>query len=157
MKLRPPLRELYIADSRDDSQPSSVDSAHQTHMSPHELEQRIQRLRESSETAAIELLFAELTVGITNCQLARKLESINMDASESLMRAEMALRLTEKYVWKFKMKHPEFDQMIALAERLRFELDSFRPTEKADEKQEREARKRRHEAYATLSVMQDFT
>jgi len=27
------------------------------------------------------------------------------------------------------MKHPEFDQMVALAERLRLELDSLRPQE----------------------------
>jgi hypothetical protein len=35
----------------------------------------------------------------------------------------MALAAAEKFMWIVKMKHPEFDQMMAQAERLKFELD----------------------------------
>ena len=92
-----------------------------------ELEQRIQRLRKSNEDAAIDFVFCELTTGIMNCQIARtRIENIGVDGSHAVEDAEKALHTAEKYMWKFKMRHQEFDQMTALAERLRMELDSLR-------------------------------
>jgi len=94
---------------------------------PDEIEARIRRLAESSEQAAIQFVFTELTVGITSCQIAKKRGALSLDISQALRQGEVALHAAEKYMWKFKMMHPEFDQMIALAERLRLELDSLRP------------------------------
>jgi hypothetical protein len=92
-----------------------------------DLDERIKQLRQSSEDAAIDFVFSELTTGITSCQIARlRVGRMGLDGSRAMESAEEALRAAEKYMWRFKMRHREFDQMTALAERLRLELDSLR-------------------------------
>jgi hypothetical protein len=39
--------------------------------------------------------------------------------------AGKAFHAAEAAMWKIKMTHPEFDQMTALTERLRFELETL--------------------------------
>jgi hypothetical protein len=92
---------------------------------PDDLEDRIRQLRQSSDEAAIEFVFSELTVGITNVHIARLRAGRGLDNSRTIEEARNALQIAEKYMWQFKMRHPEFDQMIALAERLRFELNAL--------------------------------
>jgi hypothetical protein len=38
----------------------------------------------------------------------------------------MALRSAERFMWNLKLEHRHFDQMTALAERLRFELEALK-------------------------------
>jgi hypothetical protein len=87
------------------------------------IEDRIARAYQDSQQAAINLVFAELALGLTFCKITahepRKGEKYNA----GLNRARMALNAAEKFMWIVKMRHPEFDQMMAQAERLRFELD----------------------------------
>jgi hypothetical protein len=54
-----------------------------------------------------------------------------MDHSDALKHAQLALDSANQFMWRFKMKHPEFDQMTALAERLRMELDSLDPNDQS--------------------------
>ena len=49
------------------------------------------------------------------------------DYSRSVERAQTALKTAERFMWRFRMKHPDFDQMTALAERLRMELAELDP------------------------------
>ena len=92
-----------------------------------DIEETIERLRNLSEQAALEFVFSQLTVGITSCRIAKSRRCIlGMDDTRPISQAEEALAIAEKFVWKFKLKHPEFDQMTALAERLRFEIDALK-------------------------------
>jgi len=98
-----------------------------------DIEMHIEKLRKQNEAAAIELVFSQLTVGITSCRIARtRRYNLGLDDTLAVRQAEKALAVAEKFVWKFKLKHPEFDQMIALAERLRFELEALRNDSNSD-------------------------
>lgn len=87
------------------------------------VEDRIARAYQDGQQAAINLIFAELALGLTFCKTTshepKKGEKFNAD----LNRARMVLNAAEKFMWIVKMRHPEFDQMMAQAERLKFELD----------------------------------
>ena len=92
-----------------------------------DFEVRIKRLLQESTSTAISFVFSQLTVGITACKLARQCRSdLGLDNTFALRRAEMALHTADRFMWNFKLQHREFDQMTALAERLRFELDALK-------------------------------
>ena len=69
---------------------------------------------------------AGLQWGITNCKLARKASSGDLSIQHYIKNASDALNTAEKLMWKLKMSHPDFDQMMAQCERLKLELQSLR-------------------------------
>jgi hypothetical protein len=87
------------------------------------VEDRIARAYQNSQLAAINLIFAELALGLTFCKITENEPKAHEHYTAGLKRARMALAAAEKFMWIVKMKHPEFDQMMAQAERLKFELD----------------------------------
>lgn len=89
------------------------------------IERHLARLSERSRQVAIAFIFVELT-GLTRCHQVR--ESSSMSEGKKawhITQARLALQVAESSMWKMKMAHPEFDQMMALAERLKFELDDI--------------------------------
>jgi hypothetical protein len=91
------------------------------------IELQLARLSERGRKVAIDFVLTELTVGLKWCRQVR--ENPAMSDEKKLWRltqAGLALQVAERSMWKMKLAHPEFDQMMALAERLRFELDDVR-------------------------------
>ena len=87
------------------------------------VEDRIARAYQDSQQAAITLIFAELALGLTFCKITSHEPKKDETYNAGLNRARMALNAAEKFMWIVKMRHPEFDQMMEQAERLKFELD----------------------------------
>ena len=91
------------------------------------IEERVARLLRLGEGTAVDFVLTELTTGIISCKIARtRRDKLGLDYTFTLQQAQLALYTAEKFMWRFRMKHPEFDQMTALAERLRMELDSLK-------------------------------
>ncbi len=93
----------------------------ETHFEP-----RISCVLKSCENVGISFVFTELTVGITSCKIARTRRHLGMEWSSAVQQAEKALLSATQSMQKFKGKFPEYDQMTALAERIRMELDELR-------------------------------
>lgn len=87
------------------------------------VEDRIARVYQDGQQAAINLIFAELALGLTFCETTSHDPKKGEKFNAGLNRARMVLNAAEKFMWIVKMRHPEFDQMMAQAERLKFELD----------------------------------
>jgi hypothetical protein len=99
-----------------------------------DIEERINRLLRRSDDAAINFVFSQLTIGITSCQIAKaRRRSGTLNDSAPLRRAEKALRAAEKFMWRLKLQHPVFDQIMALVERLSMELDSLKRDPQSDD------------------------
>jgi len=99
-----------------------------------DIEKRINQLLRRSDEAAVNFVFSQLTIGITSCQIAKaQRRSGVLDDSAALRRAEKALRAAEKFMWRLKLQHPEFDQIMALVERLSMELDSLKSGPQLDD------------------------
>jgi hypothetical protein len=92
-----------------------------------DLEERIRFMYEQNQEAATNLVFAELDIGLTFCHMTKSAAALRDKAKyeRNVARAHGALALAEKYMWRLKMRHPQFDQMMAQVERLKFELDSL--------------------------------
>jgi hypothetical protein len=91
------------------------------------LERHIERLVERNRQLAIKFVLTELTVGLAYCREIR--ESSLMDRETRawrMLQAGIALTSAETTMWKIKMAHPDFDQMMALAERLKFEVEALK-------------------------------
>jgi hypothetical protein len=71
-------------------------------------------------------LILELTVGVTTCKIARSRRQLGLDVAKFVEHAELALSTANKSMMKFTHKYPEFDQMTALAERIRMELTALK-------------------------------
>ena len=89
------------------------------------MEERLRQLFKNNQEAASNLVFAELDIGLTFCKLAQRFPVEAEKFERSVGRARNALALAEKYMWRLKMEHPQFDQMMAQVERLKFELDAL--------------------------------
>jgi hypothetical protein len=84
------------------------------------------RLSERSRDVAISFIYTELLTGLSSCRIIRNSQIIpERKKSWHYEYARKALHDAEAAMWRLKLSHPEFDQMMALAERLRFELDSL--------------------------------
>jgi len=86
----------------------------------------LDRLSHRNREVAISFVYIELMTGLSSCQQIRA--SRVMTESQKawhLAFAGKAFHAAEAAMWKIKMTHPEFDQMTALAERLRFELETL--------------------------------
>ncbi|HEV8543465.1 MAG TPA: hypothetical protein VGR78_13800 [Verrucomicrobiae bacterium] len=90
------------------------------------LESCLDRLSHRSREVAISFVFIELSTGLSSCQLIR--DSHTMTKSKKawyLAHADKAFHVAEAAMWKIQMTHTEFDQMTAMTERLRFELQAL--------------------------------
>jgi hypothetical protein len=75
---------------------------------------------------AVSFVCTELLTGLSSCMFIRGVETIpETKKAWHLASANAALQHAEAAMWRLKMSHPEFDQMMALAERLRFEVESL--------------------------------
>jgi hypothetical protein len=84
---------------------------------------RIARVLGASQDAATALVFADLALGRTFCKLASTTREDPQGYRFGLMSARQAHAAAEKYMWRLKQVHPQFDQMMAQSELLKFELD----------------------------------
>jgi hypothetical protein len=86
----------------------------------------LERLSQRNRDVAVGFVYTELLTGLASCRLLRRgLTHAQARKAWHLEYAKKALRDAEAAMWRLKLSHPEFDQMMALAERLRFELDSL--------------------------------
>ena len=90
------------------------------------LDERIHKALEKSRQAATGLVFAEVTAGLCFCRIARSVPQSDWKYRSGVRNAHTALQMADKYMWKLGLSHPEFDQMMAQTERLKFELDSIK-------------------------------
>jgi hypothetical protein len=84
---------------------------------------RIARVLGASQDAATALVFADLALGRTFCKLAVTSRDDAQRYRFDLMSARQAHAIAEKYMWRLKQVHPQFDQMMAQSELLKFELE----------------------------------
>src|SRR5277367_4607508 len=76
---------------------------------------------------ALSFIFIQLTTGLSTCRLIRGNRVMTKDIKAwHLTHASNAFHAAEAAMWKIKANQPEFDQMTAMAERLKFELDALR-------------------------------
>lgn len=59
-------------------------------------------------------VLTELDTAIIDCGIAKRRRLLDLDITANLERARMRLQTAEKYIWRFRMQHREFDQMTAL-------------------------------------------
>jgi hypothetical protein len=91
--------------------------------SPAHIDERIHNLLLSKNRTAVECVFAYLTVGLTCCRIVRtRRDNLNEKCSAGIEQARTLLQIAEKFMWRVKQTHPEFDQMVARVERLKFEI-----------------------------------
>jgi hypothetical protein len=90
------------------------------------LQIRLERLSRRNRDIALGFVYTELLTGLASCRLLRNGQIIlKTRKAWHLEYAKKALEDAEAGMWELKLSHPEFDQMMALAERLRFELESL--------------------------------
>ena len=88
---------------------------------------RLERLAQNHRDVTVKYIYTELLSGLLSCRLLRTTEIIPEPKKAWHMEyAQNALEHAEAAMWRLKLSHPEFDQMMAHAERLKFELESFR-------------------------------
>jgi hypothetical protein len=91
------------------------------------MERHLAALLERSRNACINFIFTELNVGLMYCRQLRESHHMREEKRVRLItQADLALKVAELAMWKTKPLHPEFDQMMALVERLKFELGALR-------------------------------
>jgi hypothetical protein len=71
-----------------------------------------------------DFVMTELQVGRTLCDIAKNYSDAER-SNRAMGRAWKALETAEKYMRKLGMEHLLFDEMTALAERLRLELEAL--------------------------------
>jgi hypothetical protein len=86
----------------------------------------LERLQKRNREVAIRFVLIQLTTGLSSCQQVRDSRTMTDEKKAwHLAHAGRALEIAESAMWKLKMAHPDFDQMMALAERLRFEVQNL--------------------------------
>jgi hypothetical protein len=91
-----------------------------------DLFKRMEESRRQSEWTAISLVHIELTVASTNIKVAKTRKALNLPIDAYLQLAAHALGFAEKMMWRFRLCHKEFNEMVANAERARMELEALR-------------------------------
>jgi hypothetical protein len=90
------------------------------------LQSYLDRLSHRNREVAISFVFIELTTGLSSCELLRNSQMMtNEKKAWHLAHAARAFEVAEAGMWTIEMTHPEFDQMTAMAERLRFEIQAL--------------------------------
>ena len=96
--------------------------------SPEDIDERIANLLLANHETSVDCVFTYLTVGLTCCRIVRTRQvNLNENYSFGLDRARAALQIAEAFMWRVKPKHPDFDQMMAQVERLKFEIAALSP------------------------------
>lgn len=90
---------------------------------------RMEELRRQSELTAIGLVHVEFTVARTNMNVAKSRKALGLPIDAYLHLARHALGVAEKVMWRFRTQHYEFNEMVALAERARMELEALEDAE----------------------------
>jgi EAL domain-containing protein (putative c-di-GMP-specific phosphodiesterase class I) len=91
------------------------------------IERHVAQLTERSRQVAVDFVLVELTAGLTRCRQVRQSQAMSEEKKAwHIAQARLALEVAESTMWKLGLTHPEFDQMMAPAERLRFELDGLK-------------------------------
>jgi hypothetical protein len=86
----------------------------------------LERLQHRNRDVAVGFIYTELLTGLSSCRIIRNSRIIpERKKAWHFEYAKKALQDAESAMWKLRLSHPEFDQMMALAERLRFELNSL--------------------------------
>jgi hypothetical protein len=68
-------------------------------------------------------IFARLDAAIVKCQMAK---SPVLKADTLVRSAQKTYDEFDRFVWRFKLKHHQFDQITAKMERLRFEIEAVK-------------------------------
>jgi hypothetical protein len=85
-----------------------------------------QRLADRNRSEGAHFVFAELATGLSICKLLRINQPAAKEArSWKIARAQIALEVAEDSMWQLGLSHPDFNQMMALAERLKFEVEDL--------------------------------
>lgn len=83
----------------------------------------MKRLPRSGHDAATAVVFSEIALGMTFCRVAVNFAEERRARALSL--ARRAYDTAVHYMSRVQLEHPEFNQMTAQAERLRFEIESL--------------------------------
>jgi hypothetical protein len=88
-----------------------------------DLVEEAQRLAALHRSDGAHFVFAELANGLAICLSLRLNQPSNANERYwNIARAQIALEVTEACMWELKLSHYDFNQMMAFAERLRFEV-----------------------------------
>jgi hypothetical protein len=91
-------------------------------MAPHN-EKRVNKLVDANRDALTGFVFAELSLALTFCKIAKNSSDDVNRQRRSLKIARKAYENAQRYIFDLKIEHPAFDQMVAEAEFLKFELE----------------------------------
>jgi hypothetical protein len=75
-----------------------------------------------NEEAAIGLVRTQLVVARTNIRMAKTYRQLGYHVSSFIESANRALYSAENTMWRFRLQHDEFEQMVAMSELVRMEL-----------------------------------
>jgi hypothetical protein len=93
-------------------------------MAVDDLNAKRQILERHGLDAMASFVLVELELGRTFCNVAKNYENDERSRG-AIEKARKALETAEKYMCKLQMEHLVFDEMTALAERLRLELEAL--------------------------------
>lgn len=83
----------------------------------------LKRLSRSNHNATTALVFSEIALGMTFCRVA--VNFAEERRAKALALARRAYDTAVHYMSRVQLEHPEFNQLTAQAERLRFEIESL--------------------------------
>jgi hypothetical protein len=90
------------------------------------IQKYLQDLLQRSRDVMVSFVDIELQTGFTACRYLRNSQAMTEPKKAwHLNFTKKSLQDAEAAMWKLKMNHPEFDQMMALVERRRFELNTI--------------------------------
>jgi len=69
-------------------------------------------------------IFLRLDIAIQQCRMARS--DFRRQSRALIESAQQTFDDLERYVWRFKLEHEQFDQIAAGMERLKFEIQAAR-------------------------------
>jgi hypothetical protein len=85
-----------------------------------------QSLADRKRSDGTYFVFAELATGLRICK-ALRLHELAAAAGRpwEIARAQISVEVAEDSMWQLKMSHADFNQMMALTERLKFEIEDL--------------------------------
>ena len=85
-----------------------------------------QTLAAAHRSDGTHFVFDELALGLGICQALQRNEPAEAQARLwKIARAQISIEVAEDSMWQLHMSHPDFNQMMALTERLRFEVEDL--------------------------------
>lgn len=89
------------------------------------MEDRHTQLRLDYQQIGRDFVLAQIHLGLTLCEVAKTKPCTEQRRARALKLGQAALDSADKFMWKLGLRHPQFDEMMAQTERLRFELDTI--------------------------------